>query len=163
MESNRVLGLTVESGSHVRKCPRCNGAPSWSRVVGLDLCRRYRSGATMSDERSTFAMLMDNISMCPCSWYVSLLHDQVVYVLDEENVNVNDVQQYQQMDRLLCNGHELLSHLGDLRAKIGPGSLRQGTPLDTPICNVCRRSSHPLRIKTVSNRSNCHSPPPVTA
>jgi hypothetical protein len=60
------------------------------------------------------------------------------------------------MDRLLSNGHQLLSHLGHLRAKIGPGTLQQGTPIDTPICNVCRRSSE---VKPVSNHSNCHSPP----
>jgi hypothetical protein len=30
------------------------------------------------------------------------------------------------LDRLLSNGHKLLSHLGHLGAKIGPGTLRQG-------------------------------------
>jgi hypothetical protein len=45
------------------------------------------------------------------------------------------------VDRLLSIGHRLLSHLGHLRAKIWPGTLRPCTPIDTPICNVCRRSS----------------------
>jgi hypothetical protein len=31
MAAHRVLGLSVERASHVRKCPRCNEAPSESR------------------------------------------------------------------------------------------------------------------------------------
>jgi hypothetical protein len=45
------------------------------------------------------------------------------------------------MDRLLSNGHHLLSHIGHLKARIGPGTLRPCVPTDTPICNVCRCSS----------------------
>jgi hypothetical protein len=37
----------------------------------------------MSGERSTFAMLMDHIPWCPCSWYVIRLHDRIVRVLKE--------------------------------------------------------------------------------
>eukprot|EP00966_Prymnesium_polylepis_P017012 392640-Prymnesium_polylepis.1 len=31
MAAHRVLGLTAERAAHVRKCPRCNEAPSESR------------------------------------------------------------------------------------------------------------------------------------
>jgi hypothetical protein len=44
-------------------------------------------------------------------------------------------------DRIMSNGHQLLNDFGQLRAKIGPGTLRPRTPIDTPICNVCRHSS----------------------
>jgi hypothetical protein len=37
----------------------------------------------MSDERSTYAMLMDHIPWCPCSWYTIQLHDRIVHVLEE--------------------------------------------------------------------------------
>jgi hypothetical protein len=60
------------------------------------------------------------------------------------------------MDRLGYNGQHLLSYLGHLRAKIGPDTLRPCTHVETRVCNVCRRSSE---VKSVSNRSNCHSPP----
>jgi hypothetical protein len=64
------------------------------------------------------------------------------------------------LDRLLSNGHKSLSHFGDLRAKIRPGTLiRPSTPIDTPICNVCRRSSV---VNNVSKRSICHSPPSIS-
>jgi hypothetical protein len=37
------------------------------------------------------------------------------------NNNINKV------DRLLSDGHKLLGHLGHLRVKVGPGTLRRGT------------------------------------
>jgi hypothetical protein len=37
----------------------------------------------MSGERSTAALLMDHIPRCPCSWYISQLHDRIVHVLEE--------------------------------------------------------------------------------
>jgi hypothetical protein len=37
----------------------------------------------MSGERSTAAMLMGHIPMCPCSWYVIQVHGRVVHVLEE--------------------------------------------------------------------------------
>jgi hypothetical protein len=37
----------------------------------------------MSGERSTIAMLMDNIPRCPCSWYITQLHDRIFHVLEE--------------------------------------------------------------------------------
>jgi hypothetical protein len=43
-------------------------------------------------------------------------------------------------DRLLSDDHPLLSHLGHLREKIGLDTLYPGTPIDTPMCNVCLRS-----------------------
>jgi hypothetical protein len=67
MAAPRVLGLTVERASHVRKCPRYNAAPWESRRYG------YSSavlGTSMSGERSTTTMLIDHFSRCPCSWYV---------------------------------------------------------------------------------------------
>jgi hypothetical protein len=63
--AHRVLGFIVERASHVRKCPRCNEAPSESRGYGYS---STVSGISMSDERSTYAMLMDHIPQCPCSW-----------------------------------------------------------------------------------------------
>jgi hypothetical protein len=41
MAAHRVRGLTAKRASHVRKCPRCNEAPSEPR--GLNLRRRYRA------------------------------------------------------------------------------------------------------------------------
>jgi hypothetical protein len=41
------------------------------------------SGTSMSDERSTIAMLMDRIPRCPWFWYVIQLHDRIVLVLEE--------------------------------------------------------------------------------
>jgi hypothetical protein len=37
----------------------------------------------MSGERTTIAMLVDQIPRCPCSWYVIYLHDRDVHVLEE--------------------------------------------------------------------------------
>jgi hypothetical protein len=78
--AHRVLGLTAERASHVRKCPRCNKAPSESRGYGSS---STVSGTSMSGERSTSAMLMDHIPRCPCSWYIIQLHGQIVHVLEE--------------------------------------------------------------------------------
>jgi hypothetical protein len=39
------------------------------------------------------------------------------------------------LDRQLSNGHQMLGHLGKLRAKIGPGTLRPCAPIDTPMYN----------------------------
>jgi hypothetical protein len=51
------------------------------------------------------------------------------------------------LDWLLSNnGHRLLNHLEHFRAKIGPGTLRPGKLVDTPIYNVCRRSSEVKRL-----------------
>jgi hypothetical protein len=80
MKAHRVLGLTAERASYVRKCPRCNEAPSESHGSGSSLTV---SGTSMSGERSTTAMRMDHISRCPCSWYVIQLHDRIVRVLEE--------------------------------------------------------------------------------
>jgi hypothetical protein len=80
MAAYRVLGLTAERASHVRKCPRCNEASSKSGRPGFSLTV---SGTSMSGERSTFIMLMDHIFRCPCSWYVIQLHDRIVHVLEE--------------------------------------------------------------------------------
>jgi hypothetical protein len=68
MVAHRVLGLTAERASHVRKCHRRNEASSES-------CG-YRSsstvsGTSMSGELSTSAMLMEHIPRCPCSWFVN--------------------------------------------------------------------------------------------
>jgi hypothetical protein len=52
-------------------------------LVSLDLCRWFRVPLSVSDERSTIAMLMDHTPMCPCSWYIIQLHDRVVHVLGE--------------------------------------------------------------------------------
>jgi hypothetical protein len=37
----------------------------------------------MSGKRSTAAMRLDHIPMCPCSWYVIQLHDRIVHVHEE--------------------------------------------------------------------------------
>jgi hypothetical protein len=58
MASHRVLGLTTECTSHVRKCPRCNEAPSESRGSGSS---STVSSTSMSGERSTTAKLMNHI------------------------------------------------------------------------------------------------------
>jgi hypothetical protein len=79
MATHRVLGLTAERVSHVRKCPRCNEAPSVSRGSGS---LSTVSGTSMTCERSTTAMFMDHIPRCPCSWYVIQLHDWIVHVLE---------------------------------------------------------------------------------
>jgi hypothetical protein len=51
------------------------------------------------------------------------------------------------MYRLVSIGHHLPSHLGYVRAKIGPDTLRPVTPIDTPICKVCRYSSEVKNCK----------------
>jgi hypothetical protein len=61
MATHRVLGLTVERASHVRKCSRCNEAHSKSRGSGSS---STVSGASMSGERPTIVMLMDHIPHC---------------------------------------------------------------------------------------------------
>jgi hypothetical protein len=38
---------------------------------------------SMSCDRSTTAILMDHIPRCPCSWYVTHLHERVANVLGE--------------------------------------------------------------------------------
>jgi hypothetical protein len=80
MASHRVLSLTTERASHVRKCRRCNEAP-------LESCgsesSSTASGTSMSGERSIAAILMDHIPRCPCSLYVIQLHDRIVHVLEE--------------------------------------------------------------------------------
>jgi hypothetical protein len=78
MEAHRVLDLTAERTSYVRKCPRCNEAPSESRGSRSS---STVSSISMSGECSTIAMLMDHIPRCPCSWYVIQLHDRIVHVL----------------------------------------------------------------------------------
>jgi CheY-like chemotaxis protein len=80
MAAHRVLGFTAERASHVRKCPRCNEAPSKSRGYGS---LSTVSGTSMSGERSSVAMLMDHIPRYPCSWYIIQLHDRIVHVLEE--------------------------------------------------------------------------------
>jgi hypothetical protein len=80
MATHRMLGLTAKRASHVRKCPRCNEAPSKSRGSGS---LSTVSGTYISGERSTTAMLMDHIPRCPCSWYVIQCHDRIVHVLEE--------------------------------------------------------------------------------
>jgi hypothetical protein len=80
MAQHRMLGLIAERASYVRKCHRCNEAPSESRGFGSS---STVSGTSMSDERSTTAMLIDHIPQCPCSWYVIQLHDRIVHVLEE--------------------------------------------------------------------------------
>jgi hypothetical protein len=47
------------------------------------------------------------------------------------------------VDRLLSSGHQY--HLGHLRGKMGPGTLRPLTPINTTICNACRRSSEVIK------------------
>jgi hypothetical protein len=79
MAAHRVLGLTAERASHVWKCPRCDEAPTKSCGYGSS---STTSGTSMSGERSTAAMLMDHIPMCPCSWYVIQLRDRIVHVLE---------------------------------------------------------------------------------
>jgi hypothetical protein len=80
MATHRVLGLTAERASYVRKCPLCNEAPSESRGYGPS---STVSGTSMSGERSTTAILMDHIPRCPCSSYAIQLHDRIVHVLEE--------------------------------------------------------------------------------
>jgi hypothetical protein len=80
MAAHRVLGLTAERAFHVRKCPRCNAAPSESRGSKSS---STVSGTSRSGKCSTFAMLMGHIPRCPCSWYVIRLHDRIVHVLEE--------------------------------------------------------------------------------
>jgi hypothetical protein len=80
MAAHRVLGLTAERASHVRKCPRCNEAPPKSRGFEAPLTV---SGNFLSGERSTYAMLMEHIPRCPFSWYVTQLHDRIVHVFEE--------------------------------------------------------------------------------
>jgi hypothetical protein len=80
MTAHRVLGLTSEHASHVRKCPRCNEAPLESRGSGSS---STVSGTSISDECSATAMLMDHIPRCPCSWYVIQLHDRIIHVLEQ--------------------------------------------------------------------------------
>jgi hypothetical protein len=80
MAVHRVLSLTAERASHIRKCPRCNEAPSETRGYGSSSTVR---GTSMSCERSTVAMLMDHIPRCPCSWCIIQLHDQIVQVLED--------------------------------------------------------------------------------
>jgi hypothetical protein len=81
MSPHWVLGLTAECASHVRKCPRCNEAPSESRGYGSS---STVSGTFMSGERFTSStMLMDHIPWCPHSWYVIQLHDRIVHVLEK--------------------------------------------------------------------------------
>jgi hypothetical protein len=46
----------------------------------------------MSVERSTFAMLMDHILRCPCSWYVIQLQDRIVHVLEEFMLEAGDTK-----------------------------------------------------------------------
>jgi hypothetical protein len=62
MAAHRVLGLTAERASHVRKCPRCNEAPSKSR---MSRSSSTVSGTSMSGGRSIAAMLMDHIPPVP--------------------------------------------------------------------------------------------------
>jgi hypothetical protein len=78
--THRVLGLTAERASHVRKCPRCNEAPSESPAYGSS---STVSCISMSSERSIAAMLIDRTPRCPCSWYVIQLHDRMVHMLEE--------------------------------------------------------------------------------
>jgi hypothetical protein len=80
MAAHRVLGLIAERAYHVRKCPRCNEAPSES--LGSRSSSTV-SGTCMSGERSTIAMLIDHTPRCPCSWCVIQLHDRIVHVLEE--------------------------------------------------------------------------------
>jgi chemotaxis signal transduction protein len=49
MAAHRVLGLTAERASHVRKCPRCNATPSESR--GSTRSSSTVSGTFMSGAR----------------------------------------------------------------------------------------------------------------
>jgi hypothetical protein len=80
MAAHRVLGLTAERASHVRKCLRCNEAPLESRGSGSS---STVSGTSVSGERSTAPMLMDHIPRCPCSWYIIQLHDRIAHVFKE--------------------------------------------------------------------------------
>jgi hypothetical protein len=80
MEAHRVLGLTAERVSNVRKCLRCSEAPSESRGSGSS---STASGISMSGERSTSAMLTDHIPRSPCCWYIIQLHDRIVHMLEE--------------------------------------------------------------------------------
>jgi hypothetical protein len=80
MGTHRVLGLTADRASHVRKCPRCNEAPSESRGSGSS---STVLGTSASGARSTIVMLMDHIPRCPCSWYVIHVHNRIDHVLQE--------------------------------------------------------------------------------
>jgi hypothetical protein len=80
MAAHRVLGLTAERASSFRNYPRCNAAPSESRGFGSS---STVSGTSMSGGCSTTTMLLDHIPRCPCSWYVTQLHDRIVHVLEE--------------------------------------------------------------------------------
>jgi hypothetical protein len=80
MAAHRVLGLTAERASHVRKRPRCSEAPQESCGYGSS---STVSGISMSGKRSTYAMLMDHIPRCRCSWYIIQLHDRIFHVLEE--------------------------------------------------------------------------------
>jgi hypothetical protein len=79
MAAHWVLGLIAKRASHVRKCPRCYEAPSKFRGYASS---STVSGAPVTGERSTTAMLMDHISHCPCSWHVIQLRDRIVHVLE---------------------------------------------------------------------------------
>jgi hypothetical protein len=53
-------------------------------LVGPDLRRRYRAPlCRLSAPHSITSMLMDYIPRCPCSWYVTQLHDRIIHVLEE--------------------------------------------------------------------------------
>jgi hypothetical protein len=57
MAAHIVLGLTRERASHVRKCPLCNKATSYTRRFESS---STVSGTSMAGERSTTTMLMDH-------------------------------------------------------------------------------------------------------
>jgi hypothetical protein len=78
--ANRVLGLIVERAFHVRKLPPGIEAPLESRG---SISSSTVPGTSMSGERSTFAMIMDRIPRCTCSWYVIRLLDLAVHVFEE--------------------------------------------------------------------------------
>jgi hypothetical protein len=81
MAARRVPGLIAEHASHVRKCLRCNEAPSESRGYGSS--STVSGISIMSGESSTTDMLKNHIPRCPCSWYIIQLHDRTVHVLEE--------------------------------------------------------------------------------
>jgi hypothetical protein len=80
MAAHRVMSRTVERASHVQKCPRCNEAPPQSCGYGSS---SMVSSTSRSGERSTIAMLMDQIPRYLRPWYAIYLHDRVAHVLDE--------------------------------------------------------------------------------
>jgi hypothetical protein len=47
-----------------------------------------------------------------------------------ENKDKNIYNKTGKLDRLLSSGHHMLIHLGHLRAKTGPGTLRPSTSID---------------------------------